>query len=274
MPGGDPVKTFRFGLGVGLGTSPFRHGLRELGFTDCVDEAPSRLPPQLAAGEADAAILPASDLLTHPELTALPSGCIASRGAAHDVRLFSRIPLRFVQSVALDISARTSSALARLVLEEQDVHPTFVEARSNLAEMLEEADAAVLTGAPCMRADGAGLLVTDLGEEWLRLTGLPFVLALWVSGPDADHAALHAVICEAKKRGLAQVERVAAEEADRLGLDRDLCLAHLRDQVRYDLDAESRVGLERFRRLAVKRGLVADAGPARFALDEYPPPDS
>ncbi len=130
-----------------------------------------------------------------------------------------------------------------------------------------------MIGDPCMRADATDLLVTDLGEEWLHLTGLPFVFALWVARPDSDQAALSAAVGEAARKGVARVEAVAAEEAERLGLERDLCLTYLRDCMRYHLDADSRAGLERFRRMAVEHGLIPDAGPVRFALEESPGSD-
>jgi chorismate dehydratase len=264
------VKALRFGLVRYLNTSPFRCGLGEVESASWVEEVPSRLLPLLEEGAVDAAVLPSLDLLTHPTLATLPGGCIASHGAAYSVRLFSRIPLRSVQAVALDISSRTSSALARILLEERDIHATFVDRPPDLGAMLADADAALLIGDPCMQIDASDLLVTDLGEEWLRLTGLPFVFALWAAQPGADHAALNALISDAKKTGLTQVERIATEEAERLGLDRELCLTYLRDHMHYDLNAPERVGLERFRRLAVKHGLIPNAGAIRLALEESP----
>jgi chorismate dehydratase len=260
----------RLGLVSYLNTAPFRWGLRETEDATCVDAVPSELLALLAEGEVDAATLPSVDLLTHPTLAALPGGCIASRGAAHSVRLFSRIPLRSVQTVALDASSHTSSALTRIILHERGIHPTFVDMPPDLPRMLAEADAGLLIGDPCMHADDPELLVTDLGAEWLELTDLPFVFALWVARAESEYAALNAVIVDAKNRGLAQLERIAQEEAASLGLDRQVCLTYLRDQMRYDLDAPERVGLERFRRMAVKQGLIHDVGPVRFALEDSP----
>jgi chorismate dehydratase len=235
-----------------------------------VDEIPSRLLPLLQHEQVDAAIIPSLDTLAHPTLAALPGGCIASRGAAQSVKLFGRIPLRSAQTVALDASSHTSSALTRIILEERGIHPKLVTMAPDLGQMLAEADAALIIGDPCIQADDSGLLVTDLGEEWARLTGLPFVFALWAARPEADHAALDAVIGEAKQTGLGQLERIVAEESERLGLDPELCLTYLRDHMRYDLNAAERAGLERFRRLAVKHGLIADAGAVRFALENGP----
>ncbi len=51
----------------------------------------------------------------------------------------------------------------------------------SLEEMLEVADAALLIGDPALDARRVGSKL-DLGEEWTRLTGLPFVYAVW-AGP-------------------------------------------------------------------------------------------
>jgi chorismate dehydratase len=257
------VRSYSFGLVSYLNTSPFRFGLRELGQTRWRNEVPSRLLALLQEGDVEAAILPAFDVLRHPELPVLPGSCIASRGGAHSVKLFSRIPLGRATTVALDASSHTSAALTRIVFGLQQRTPSFVEMDPDLPRMLAAADAALLIGDPCMRADTSGLLVTDLGEEWLRLTGLPFVFALWAARPDADCAELTDVVTRAKWIGVAQVERVAQEESERVGLPRDICLTYLRDHMRYDLDQSALAGLERFRRLAVDQGLIPDAGPIR-----------
>jgi len=252
------------GLVSYLNTSPFRYGLRRLGHTNWVNDVPARLLPLIESGQVDAAILPAFDVLSNPDFPVLPGSCIASHGAALSVKLFSRIPLRRVATVALDTSSHTSAALARVILAMQDCHPTYVTMPPNLTAMLSAADAALLIGDPCMRADASGLVVTDLGKEWLRLTGLPFVFAVWAARPGVDFPALTRLITEAKQAGISNIDKVADEESARVGLGRDECLVYLRDHMRYDLNKPEQKGLERFRQLCVEQKLIPDAGPVRF----------
>jgi chorismate dehydratase len=112
------------GLVSYLNTSPFRYGLRLCGHTNWINDIPARLLPLIESGQVDAAILPVFDVLAHPTLPVLPGACIASRGAALSVKLFSRIPLRQATTVALDASSHTSAALTRVILTMQDIHPT------------------------------------------------------------------------------------------------------------------------------------------------------
>ncbi len=262
------MSQYSIGLVRYLNAAPFRYGLAESGRARWVDETPSRLLGLLQQGAVDAAIVPAFDVFAHTELRVLPSACIASRGPALSVKLFSHIPLRQAAIVALDASSHTAAALTRIILHAHASDPVFVQMEPDLEKMLSRADAALLIGDPCMQADGSGLLVTDLGAEWVSLTGLPFVFALWAARPGADCAALNSLVSEAKKKGLAQLHRIVTEESNRLGLDPDVCLTYLRDRMHYDLDAQARQGLERFRQLAAEQGLIADVGPVRFAVEE------
>ena len=59
----------------------------------------------------------------------------------------------------------------------------FHAAAPDLAEMLAHHDAALLIGDPALKADLSGLHVLDLAEGWRRLTGLPFVFAVWAVRP-------------------------------------------------------------------------------------------
>src|SRR2546430_10108349 len=54
----------------------------------------------------------------------------------------------------------------------------------------------------------------DLGEEWRRWTGLPFVFAVWAARREADPAAvrlLHAALLAARTLGVAHLPALAAD---------------------------------------------------------------
>lgn len=260
------MSAHRLALVSYLNTAPYRYGLRALGVTDWVEERPSQLFPLLREGEVEAAIVPTFDALTSPHLRVLPSGCIASMGEARSVKLFSRVPLPQVTTVALDTSSHTSAAAVRILFAERDLHPVFLDRPPDLPKMLQSADAALLLGDPCMRARAENLLTYDVGAEWLELTGAPLVFALWCAAPEADVPALDELIREALKIGLGNLERVAEEESARLGFEREEALAYLRDHMRYHLDGPARVGVEQFRKLLVKHHLAEDHGSLRYEL--------
>ncbi len=248
-----------------LNTAPFRYGFRQLQDVELVEAVPAKLSALVEGGEVEAAIMPAFDVLSHPEFQALPGTGLASYGSAWSVKLFSRIPLRFTTTVALDTSSHTSAALTRVLLEEQGAHPTFIDMAPNLEAMLARADAALLIGDPCIQASpGEEVLVTDLGEEWHARTGLPLVFGLWAAHPEADAARLAELTARALDIGLRDLPRVSEEEAGRAGLAPEAILSYLRDYMRYRLDDACRAGLEQYRQRLVAHSVLVDTGPLRF----------
>ncbi len=248
-----------------LNTAPFRYGLRQMSDVELVEAVPAKMLSLVESGEVETAIMPAFDVLSHPELVALPGTGIAVAEVAYSLKLFHRVPLRFAKTVALDTSSRTSAALTRLVLEHHGAHPKFFDAAPDLDQMLASADVALLIGDPCLQADASNVLVTDLGEEWRRMTGLPFVCALWAAPPGVDAAGLTDVVTRALDIGLNSLPRVVEEEAGRAGLAPEGIMSYLRDYMRYHLDDACLAGLERYRQMLVGQGLLAEARPVQFA---------
>ena len=81
----------------------------------------------------------------------IPGMSIASKGQVKSVLLLSKMPLAQVQTVALDESSRTSAALVRILMQKFYARAvTFSPAAPRAAEMLRQADAALLIGDPAL----------------------------------------------------------------------------------------------------------------------------
>jgi chorismate dehydratase len=142
---------------------------------------PSELPALLDRGEADAILVSSVDALRTAHRSMAEGVCIGSREKVKSVRLFSKVPFREIKSLAFDASSMTSNRLAMILLKERfDLAPSTQSLAPDLESMLVENDACVLIGDIGMMSDGSGLHVLDLGEEWLALTGKPFVWAAWI----------------------------------------------------------------------------------------------
>ena len=102
--------------------------------------------------------------------------------------------------------------------------------------------------------------VWDLGDEWFRWTGLPFVFAMWVQRPGIDVQPLAAALAEARDCGVANLEKIAETEAAPQGLTVPQCLAYLRDNLYFYLGDEERRGLQLFYR----KGQPIRTGAPRF----------
>lgn len=229
--------------------------------TDAVEVAydvPSKLPALLDAGKAEAVLVSAFDALSTPGRTYAEGVSIASNAAVESVRLFSRKPFEEIRSLCLDASSLTSNALAQVLLMELfGVRPTCTSALPSLEDMLTQNDAAVLIGDKGMQASALGLHVLDLGWAWNRLTGLPFVWALWV-GNDSLSPQLVALLQEAARWGERQTELIARESEEETGLSFEVCRRYLEKTMNYQMTDRHVEGMTAYRDLLVKHGLVKE----------------
>lgn len=144
-------------------------------------DVPSRLPALLESGEAQAILVSSIDALRVPGRRMADGVMIGSDGPVKSVRLFSKVRPSDIRTLAFDASSMTSNRLAQIILSERyGATPSTQTMAPDLSAMLAENDACVLIGDIGMVADGAGLHVLDLGEEWRRLTHKPFVWAAWI----------------------------------------------------------------------------------------------
>ncbi len=220
-------------------------------------DTPAACAARLARGEVDAGLIPAVEAARIPGVRLVRGVGIAARERVRSVVLVSRRPFGEktspLRSVALDVSSRSSAAMVRILLEElYRLRPEYHEAVPDLSEMLRHHDAALLIGDPALTADLQGLFVLDLAEGWRRLTGLPFVFAVWAVRPSVppepflwsrDYAQRHFG------------ELVDAATA-RTNLPREIVSGYLDGNLHHDLDADDEKGLAEFYRRAFGHGLI------------------
>ena len=153
-------------------------------FVEVLYAVPSKLPAMLDSGEVDAILVSSIELLRRDDLLPVTEVGIMSNGPVMSVRMLSKVPLSEIKTLALDQSSMTSNMLAQVILAEQGVFPKVEEVPPVASDMLANHDACVLIGDRGFEADGTGLVDIDLGEAWTKMTGLPFVWALWLGKRD------------------------------------------------------------------------------------------
>ena len=166
-----------------LNTKPLVFGLAQSApQIELVYDLPSRLADSLAAGRLDVALIPSIEVFHNPGYTVISDACIACRGPVRSVKLFSRVPLESIRTLALDEGSRTSVALVQILLREQfGIRPELAPFPIEASPESIEADALLMIGDRAMRSP-AGRFVAewDLGDVWCRWAELPFVFAMWV----------------------------------------------------------------------------------------------
>jgi chorismate dehydratase len=255
----DQKQRLRIGAVSYLNTKPLVYRLAEFApNAEVVYDVPSRLADQLAAGTLDVALIPSIEYLQHADYRVVSNACIACRGPVLSVKLFSRIPMERIRSLALDEGSRTSVALARILLRQRfGLTPDLLPLPLDTDARLTDADAVLLIGDRAIRpAPDAYALEWDLGQQWWDWSGLPFVFAMWTarSGTDADQLAV--ALQQARDAGLQELPAIAEREASAVGLTADECLVYLRDYLYFFLGTHELRGLREFSRLAAEIGMV------------------
>ena len=215
-------------------------------------EHPSVLAQMLAHGELDVALVPAFEALRDPTYLLVDDVAVACDGPVFSVFLAHHGPLNAVRSVALDPASLTSANLLRVLLAEfHGLHPSFGET----------GDARVLIGNQAIefrRAEEgtSGWQFLDLGAEWKRCTGLPFVFALWaVRAATPDARAVADGFRSLKDAGCSQIPWLAETEA--IG-DADMRRRYLTEFLRFGIGADGHQALTLYRKLLAKHRLIPD----------------
>lgn len=154
----------------------------ERGRVEFVEDVPSRLVELLRAGKIQAGIVSSVEHLKHPDIyRVVPGLSISSSKKACSVALFSKKPIQHIENLYLTEASVTSRFLALHILRDiYGASPYFIKSR-------ERADAVLLIGDEAIEEKKRGKWehVYDLGEEWYRAYGMPFVFALFLVRKDA-----------------------------------------------------------------------------------------
>ena len=213
---------------------------------------PSALCAQLARGELDVALVSSFEFLRNPIYRIADSVSISSDGAVYSVVVAHRGKFAVVSDIALDPAAETSGNLLRCLLAELHLKP---EIGSTLSQSLQSARLLIGDQAIRFRQEhGQDFQYFDLGEQWKKLCGLPFVYALWLVRPEVRHAEPIAGRLRAlRDDNLAKIDNVIARETE---FDPEFCRRYYREHLRFIFGEREKQGLRLFAKLCQKHGLL------------------
>lgn len=228
---------------------------------------PAQMNRALQSGEIDISNVSSVAFGEHAgEWLLAPHLSVAAHGRVESVLLFSwHDDWRALdgRAIALTDHSATSVALVKLLAEQRyAIQPRYTTQPSNLDAMLAHYDAALLIGDMALREGhlrrtiaGRGQpYVFDLATEWQAWMGLPFCFSVWAARADRAGAIaaseVVALLHTSRKRGIADMDRLAHEAASRLDLPFEVCSHYLR-LLDYDLGPRDLDGLRHFLELAV-----------------------
>jgi chorismate dehydratase len=250
---------------------------------ELVDGIPTALNVAMRRGLLDVSVVSAVEYARDGDrYLLLPDLAITSDGPVRSVLLFSDVPAEALggRDVVVSTSSMTSVALLELLFEGVwRARPHFVPGDAEVADLarferggpgverparLVIGDAALLlragprAGGPAAPAPYA--YVYDLGAEWKRWTGLPFVFAVWVAQratPVAASLAVHAALIESRDWGVAHVPDLAGQAQAATGVPRSVCAEYFAG-LDYRLGPAHLAGLTEFFDRLLRAGRVPD----------------
>jgi len=226
-----------------------------------IEGSPRFLNQGIRKGDIDLSVVSSIEYARNfDDYLILPDFSISSQGPVESVLLFSRVPLEELHQRPLLLSSdsETSVALIKIIFSQYGVEPLYMRGKVPESEkesfgFNNEFAAMLVIGDMALQLHGQSPYpyVYDLGEEWQKITGLPFVFALWIvrqevftSTPDLVFEVYHALI-ESRNYSLGHLEEVIASAQKPASLSPSGCLHYLQN-LRFELSSSYQKGLKMY----------------------------
>lgn len=240
------------------------HGPQQ-GLFDLTFRIPALCAEMVASGAADIGNIPVIEY-ARQGLQFVRGPGVACHGPVRSILLVSKVPLSRIRTLAADWSSRTSVGLTRIVLEKRyAVQPEFRPAAPELEQMMAVSDAALIIGDPALRIDPDTVpyQVTDLGQEWVEMTGLPMVFAVWAGRREVLTQEVEDALRASCRYGRERLDDVIAHEVQARGFPEALARTYLTRHIVNELSDRDYAGMDLYLRYAREAGLVGEQGQIR-----------
>ncbi|PYL24982.1 MAG: hypothetical protein DMF37_06195 [Verrucomicrobia bacterium] len=192
---------------------------------------PSALCNKLAAGELDLALVSSFEFLRNPTYRIVDDISISSAGPVYSVIVAYRGGVSEIDEIEIDPASETSGNLLRCLLAELNLAPRL---KGTMASVISARDARLLIGDQAIRfreKHAGEFHFWDLGEQWNKLVGLPFVYALWLIRPEV-------------------------RDFKSLANSLDFCRRYYRENLRFSFGEKEKAGLREFNKRCWEQRLL------------------
>jgi chorismate dehydratase len=254
---------------------------------------PSALCERLANGELDLALVSSFEFLRNPIYRIIDEVSISSDGPVYSVVVAHRDEISRIDEIELDPASETAVNLLRCLLGELGLNPHLKQRSTGIlpvgpagvspavVKSGSVAPAQLLIGDQAIRfreKHADEFQFWDLGEQWSKLIGLPFVYALWLIRPEvADPKLIANRLRVLRDENLENLDHVIAEVVAGVGLSRrsskakaddpghpeitgQFLSAYYHEHLRFSFGKKEKEGLRTFAQLCAKRGLLPKGG--------------
>lgn len=238
---------------------------------------PSALCQRLANRELDVALVSSFEYLRNPVYRIVDDVSISSYGPVHSVVVAYSGDISEIEQIELDPASQTSTNLLRCLLAERALIPSLSRTigKMPMFQALHRARLLIGDQAIHFRQKHAGeFQFWDLGEQWKKLTGLPFVYALWLIRPEViDAKSIAQRLRKLRDKNLASLDDLIEEAVTGVGLsalasaktvepgsrnelNREFLLRYFRKHLRFSFGKKEKQGLQCFADLCAKHGVL------------------
>jgi chorismate dehydratase len=244
------LKSLRIGCVKYLNAQPLIRG-----WPGDVDfDHPSALCSKLARGDLDIALASSFEFLRNPIYGIVDDVSISSAGPVYSVVVVYSGDLSEIREIELDPASETSANLLQCLLAELNFAPLFNRTSTSV---ITAHRARLLIGDQAIRFRQRyprEYHFWDLGEQWNKLVGLPFVYALWLIRPEVpDSKPFAERLRKLRDQNMADIDRLVTEEKE---FDRDFCRRYYRENLRFSFGEKEKAGLAEFNKRCLEQQLL------------------
>jgi len=220
---------------------------------------PSALCERLAKGQLDVALVSSFEFLRNPIYQIVDGVSISSDGPVYSVVVAHRSELSDIEEIELDPASKTAVSLLRCLLAELGSTPRLT---SCAPENAGSSQARLIIGDQAIsfrQTHADEFRFWDLGEQWTKLTGLPFVYALWLIRPEvADAKSIAQHLRGLRDENLADIRVIVSDAADnKQKITAEFLDRYYTQHLRFGFGTREKQGLQTFADLCTKHGVLA-----------------
>ena len=223
---------------------------------------PSALCQRLAKGQLDVALVSSFEFLRNPIYRIVDDVSISSNGPVYSVVVAHRGEFSNIEEIELDPASETAVNLLRCLLAELGLTARLTGAVP-VGAGLPRARLIIGDQAISFRQNYASeFQFWDLGEQWKKLTGLPFVYALWLIRPEVpDATSIAQRLRGLRDENLADIpvivsDTVADVTANKQKITPEFLDRYYNEHLRFGFGTRGKRGLQTFADLCTKYGVI------------------
>jgi chorismate dehydratase len=244
-----PLKSLRVGCVKYLNARPLIRGWA----SDVDLDHPSALCERLANGDLDVALVSSFEFLRNPIYRIIDDISISSAGPVYSVIVAHRGNIPEIDEIEIDAASKTSGNLLLCLLGELNLSVRLVDPTQS---PITTRRARLFIGDQAIRfrqTHSDEFRFWDLGEQWQKFVGLPFVYALWLIRPEiVDSKSIANNLRALRDENIAHLDAlITAEE-----FDPEFCARYYRGHLRFSFGEREKEGLRIFANLCAKYRLL------------------